>query len=74
MVVDDEKIDTVFREPLNNGSFPILSIDPTEIDIIRHQEIKMSAVLSTKSTGGHDFRSTARFLSLPLSQTHQPRH
>lgn len=45
------------------GSLPILGIDPMETDIIRHKEIKMSAVLLRTLIGGHDFRSIARCVS-----------
>ena len=61
MALNNEVIrDTMFTWSLNNGSLSILSIDPTEIDIIRYKEIKMSTVLLRKLVGGHDFRSTAR--------------
>ena len=50
----------MFTWSLNNGSLPILSIDPNEIDVIRHKEIKISAVLLRTLVGGHDFRSTTR--------------
>lgn len=35
----------MFRWPLNHGYLPILSIDPIEIGIMRHKEVKMSAAL-----------------------------